>query len=116
MSNQGDKNRRVGFWKLSGTEDSANEPVADPWILHKEKWANIKGQRGMASVRAAASAGGVNTPLDRYSFNINYDTSITIDMQIRDGLGNRFNILSVTHDYENRDWTDVVAETGGSNG
>lgn len=116
MSNLGDKNRRVEFWKLSGAEDAANEPVSDPWVLHKAKWANVKTETGMSAIRAAASAGGVNTPLDRYSFRIDYDTSITVDMQLRDRNGNRFNIIRVAHDFTDRDWTDVVAELGGANG
>lgn len=116
MSNLGDKNRRVEFWKLSGAEDGANEPVADPWVLHKAKWANFKAQRGMGAIRAAASAGGINTPLDRYSVSVDYDTSITVDMQMRDRNGNRFNILSVVHDFADREFTDVVCELGGANG
>lgn len=116
MTNIGDHNRRVAFWKLSGAEDGANEPVADPWVLHKEKWAAIKGETGMGSIRAAASAGGVNTALDRYSFRINYDTSITIGMQLRDRQGGRFNVIAVRHDSQDRNWTDVVGEVGGANG
>jgi len=112
----GDRNRLVEFWKDSGAVDEANEPVPDPWVLHKKKWAHIKGETGMGTIRAAASAGGINTPLDRYSFRINYDKSITVGMQVREKDGTRYNILSVRHDKVDRNWTDVVAETGGSNG
>lgn len=116
MSNQGNKNRLVEFWKLSGVEDAANEPVADPWVFHKKKWADPKGETGMGTVRAAASAGGVNTPLNRYSFRINFDRSITVDMQLRMRDGARFNILTVNHDLMGYEWTDVVAELGGATG
>lgn len=111
----GDRNRRIEIWRNSGAVDAANEPVADPWVLHKGKWAQIKGESGMASIRSSA-AQGIQTPLDRYSFRINYDPSITADMQIRERDGTRYNILAVRHDKENRDWTDLVGETGGSNG
>ena len=116
MTNIGDHNRRVAFWKLSGAEDAANEPVADPWVLHKEKWAAIKGETGMGSIRAAASAGGVNTPLDRYSFRVSYDLSLTVGMQLRDRQGGLFNVIAVRHDPQDRNWTDVVGEVGGANG
>lgn len=114
--NLGDKNRRYEFWKLSGAEDGANEPIADPWVLHKSKWGQIKGETGMGSIRSAASAGGVNTPLDHYSIRINYDTSITVAMQVRDPVGNRLNVVRVGHDHADREWTDVVCEVGGANG
>jgi SPP1 family predicted phage head-tail adaptor len=112
----GNFNRKIDFYRDSGAVDEANEPVVDPWVFHKSRWAQIKGETGMGSIRAAASAGGVNTPLDRYSFRINYDTSIKVGMQIRERDGTRYNIVSVRHDKADRDWTDVVGETGGANG
>lgn len=111
----GDKNRRIEIWRNTGALDAANEPVADPWVLHKEKWANIKGDSGMASIRAS-NAGGISTPLDRYSFRVNYDPSILPDMQVRERDGTRYNILAVRHDKGDREWTDLIGETGGSNG
>lgn len=112
--NLGDKNRRFEFWKLSGAVDGANEPVADPWVIHKSKWGQIKGETGMGSIRSASA--GVSTPLDRYSIRVEYDTSITIGMQVRDRNGNRFNVLRVGHDFADKNWTDVVVETGGADG
>lgn len=111
----GAKNRLIHFWKDSGAVDEANEPVPDPWVFHKSKWAQIKGETGMGAIRSSAEA-GVNTPLNRYSFRINYDTSITVGMQIREKDGTRYNILAVRHDKADREWTDVIGETGGSNG
>lgn len=112
----GEHNRRIEIWKPSGAKDAANEPLPNAWTLHKRKWARIRGETGMATIRAAATAGGVSTPLDRYSFRVNYDTSITIDMQVRERDGTRYNVLSVRHDKADREWTDIVAETGGSDG
>lgn len=107
----GAHNRRIEIWKRVGTMDAANEPLPDAWALHRCKWAHVKGVTGMASIRD-----GVNSPLDRYSFRVNYDTSITVEMQVRERDGTRYNVLSVRHDKADREWTDIVAETGGSNG
>lgn len=111
----GEYNRRIAIWKPAGTVNEANEPTGE-MVLHKHKWARIRGETGMSTIRAAAQAGGIHTPLDRYSFRVSYDKSITVKMQIREHDGTRYNILSVRHDLANRDWTDIVAETGGSNG
>lgn len=112
----GEANRRVEFWKPTGEVDAANQPLPNAWELHKAKWAKARGDTGMASIRAAASNGGINTPLDRYSFRINYDRSITTDMQLRTPEGDRMNIVAVRHDMAMREWTDVVAEFGGVDG
>lgn len=111
----GEHNRLIAIWKPTGAVNEANEPTGE-MVLHKNKWARIRGETGMGTIRAAAQAGGVHTPLDRYSFRVSYDKSITVKMQIRESDGTRYNILSVRHDLANRDWTDIVAETGGSNG
>jgi len=112
----GEHNRLVEIWSPTGAVNSANEPLPDAWALHKSKWARIRGETGMGTIRAAAAAGGVHTALDRYSFRVSYDTSITNKMQIRERDGTRYNILTVRHDKADRDWTDIVAETGGANG
>ncbi len=109
----GAKNRRIEIWEMSPYRDDANEPISKPWVLLKEKWAEVRGQTGMAAIR---NSEGINTPLDRYSFRVNYDTSITIEMQVRERDGTRYNVLSVRHDKADREWTDIIAETGGSNG
>lgn len=110
----GAANRMIEIWALSGAVDAANEPLPDSWELVKEKWAAVRGETGMSSIRSAASADGVNTPLDRYSFRVNYDTSITVKMQIRERDGTRLGIIAVRHDKADRNWTDIVAETGGA--
>lgn len=112
----GEKNRFIEIYRPSGEVDSANEPVADPWTLHKTKWAEVKGETGMGNIRSAASAGGINTPLNRYSFRVNYDVSIDNTMQIRDRIGNRFDVVNVLHDHARRVDTWIVADVGGSNG
>lgn len=112
----GEYNRRVEIWKLTGGVDAANQPLPTAWVLHKRKWARVKGETGMGTIRAAASAEGINTPLDRYSFRVNYDRSITTGMQLRTPEGDRLNIVAVRHDMADKWWTDAVAELGGANG
>ena len=63
MTNIGDHNRRVAFWKLSGAEDGANEPVDDPWVLHKEKWAAYWGP--IKAAEKAARIARLSKRLDR---------------------------------------------------
>lgn len=112
----GERNRRIEVWKPTGAVDAANQPLPNAWVLHKAKWAHVKGETGMAAIRSAAQSEGINTPLDRYSYRVAYDTSVTVDMQIREHDGSRLNIIGVRHDRANRDWTDIIAEVGGSNG
>lgn len=112
----GKKNRLFEFWKLTGAKDAANDPLPDDYEFFKRRWGEIRGETGIGTIRAAASNGGINTPLDRYSVRINYTPSITVDMQMRERDGSRYNIVSVRHDKADREWTDVVGEIGGANG
>jgi len=110
----GEKNRKITINKPSTTLDVENRPVG--WVLHKTKWAQIMGQTGMGRIRSEASAGGVNTDLQRYSFRVNYDLSIDNTMQIVDPNGIEYDIQSVNHDHATRSHSDLVCQTGGSNG
>lgn len=118
----GEKNRFITINKPSPTLDAENRPVG--WVLHKTKWAEAMGQTGMGRIRAEASAGGINTDLQRYSFRVNYDLSIDSTMQVVMKVRNADNtfsfveldIKSVNHDHAERDHSDLVCETGGSNG
>ena len=109
----GKKNRLITFCTYTTAVDGANEPVNTDCVTVKQKWAEIKGESGMGSIRAAAMAGDlVNTPLARYSYRVNYDTSITAAMHIHDSDGVALRIIGVRHDKANREWTDVIAEEG----
>lgn len=111
----GSKNRRVEFWAPTGEVDAANQPLPDAWALHKLRWAEVKGETGMGAIRGADRA-GIKTPLDRYSYRINYDPSITVKMQLRLANGVRLDIIAVRHDEAQRKWTDVIVNRGGSDG
>lgn len=113
----GAKNRLVEFWVLDpDAVDEANQPIPNSWALHKRKWADVRGETGMGSIKSAAQANDINTPLNRYSFRVNYDRSLDVTMQLRDPEGDRYNIVAVRHDKARREWTDVIAELGGSSG
>lgn len=113
----GEQNRYFIIMRPTNAVDGANQPLPTAWERHKGKWARVRGETGMGTIRAASHANGVNTPLDRYSVRFNYDRSITDDMQLREATesGQRFAILAVRHDMAEREWTDVVVEVGGSN-
>ena len=109
----GKRNRLVEFWKPTGAVDAANQPLPDAWQVHKSKWAEIKGETGIGTIRSAASAGNINTPLNRYSFRVNYDLSLEENMQVRYG-GMIYAVVTIRHDHAQRRHTDVVAEIGGT--
>lgn len=110
----GEKNRKITINQRSIVTDGANE--SSGWVFFKTKWAQIMGQTGMGRIRAEASAGGINTDLQRYSFRVNYDLTIDNTMQVVDPNGIEYDIKSVNHDHATRDHTDLVCQTGGSNG
>lgn len=113
----GKKNRLVEFYKPAGNTDAGNEPTAPQWIFFKRKWASILGETGMGTIRSSVMAGNtIGTPLNRYSFRVDYDPSINESMQVRDRTGMHMDIITVRHDLANREWTDVIAEVGGANG
>lgn len=110
----GERNRLITINKRSTDTDTANESF--DWVPHKTKWAQVMGQTGMGRIRAEAGAGGINTDLQRYSFRVSYDLSIDNTMQVVDPNGIQFDIQSVNHDHAGRQHSDLVCQTGGSNG
>lgn len=113
MSDIGKRNRLVKFYKPLAAVNSANESIGWEPLPFKEKWAELRGETGMGSIRAAASAGGVNTPLDHYSFRVNYDRTLDTTMRVVDSEGDAYEIITVRHDKARREYTDVVAEFSG---
>ncbi len=110
----GEKNRYITINQRSTAVDAANESYT--WVFFKKKWAEIMSQTGMGRIRADASAGGVNTDLQRYSFRVNYDLSLNNTMQVVDPNGIAYDIQTVIHDNAGRENTYLVCQQGGSNG
>lgn len=106
----GARNRRVEVWRHDGARNAANMPLESGWRFFKYKHVRIKGETGMATIRAASN--GVDVPMNRYSYRTNYDRSITTGMQIR-FMGARLDIIGVRHDDADRNWTDIIVEEGG---
>lgn len=66
----GTKNRLIRIYRRTDAVNEANEPLPDAWELFKTKWADVRGETGLSTIRSSASAGGVNTPMNRYSMAV----------------------------------------------
>ena len=86
----GEYNRLIAIWKPTGAVNEANEPTGE-MVLHKNKWARIRGETGMSTIRAAAR-GGVSTRRWIIFVPRQLRQSITVEMQIRERDGTRYNI------------------------
>lgn len=114
MSNNiGERNRLLRIMRRSTGRDAANQPIKGLEFVMR-RWGKPVTATGMASVRASME--GVPATPVRYSWRINY-TPVGIDagMFAQHG-GVTYNIQEVRHDHAGRNYTDLVCETGGSNG
>lgn len=98
--------------RRDGSKDELNQPF-DTWVLVKERWAQPKTSPGMAAVRAAAE--GVPVAPNRYSWRIRYcpeglDTGMRVNYH-----GTMFGIVDIKHDHAEKQWTDLICDTGGAN-
>ena len=112
----GEFNRKVAVEKRLETVDELNQPVLGDWVHHKFLWVNVQGQTGMASIRGSAAEQGLPRDLNAYSFRSRFiaDGSITSGMRIVH-LGQRFDIKQLRHDFNRREWTDIICEAGAHN-
>ena len=110
----GEYNRKIEIWKRVNTTDAAGEPVLGNFAFYKAKWAKVRGRNGMQSIRES-TADGVTAPTDMLSYRVRYCTDITVDMQLR-RLGVVMDIIAIRQDDADREWTDIIVRTGGSDG
>lgn len=112
----GELNRRFTVEKRSETVDELNQPVLGDWTPQFSVWGSIKGPSGMASIRGSEEQQGVPRNLTVYSVRIRYraDDSITVGMRLIH-MGMELDIKKLQHDFDRREWTDIVCEVGGSN-
>lgn len=119
----GQLNRRFAVEKRDQTVDELNQPVLGAWVPQTTPqgaplilWGSIKGPSGMASIRGSEAQQGVPRDLTVYSVRIRYraDDSITVGMRLVH-LGMELDIKKLQHDFDRREWTDIVCEVGGSN-
>lgn len=111
--NVGQRNRRIIIERPSGAVDGANQPI-DDYVRVCARWARPMGKTGMATIRGAES--GVPAAPGLYSWDVKfdpdlYDTSMRVNYK-----GTYFDIKEIRHDYNNREWTHLVCETGVSHG
>lgn len=113
----GELNRLLQFEKRSETVDELNQPVLGDWVAaFPPIWGNIKSPTGMGSIRGSGEAGGLPRDLNLYSIRIRYRNNGTITNGMRIvHLGTRFDIKQVKHDFDRREWTDLICEVGGNN-
>lgn len=109
----GEYNRKIEVQRRVGT-GALNQPSND-WETFKSPWAKIRSASGMSVAQSMATSGIVDAP-KLYSFrllgphrDINENHRIVIK-------GAVYDIKTVRVDEANWEYTDIVAETGQSNG
>lgn len=108
-------NARIEIHSREQVRDELNQPT-DVWMLQQRRWAFVKGNTGMATIRQSASQDGVTRDMNFYSFRVRYSPQ-GIDSGMRVFYAGRyFDIKQIRHDFVRREWTDLVCETGGNDG
>lgn len=113
-------NRKIDIMQRSGVKDAAGEWPPGSWAIYKTVWSMIRGRNGMAYIREIGAANGttVEASIDLKSFRVNYREDITTDMSIRfpATTGTLYDIVNVRPDSADRNFTDIIVRTGGSDG
>lgn len=113
MSNNiGERNRLLRIDALTGTVDEANQPI-EQWTEIMTRWGKPLTASGMSIVKGGAQ--GVDAPIGRYSWRINYTPSITTANRAR-WKGMIFDIVDVRHDIGGQEYTDLVCNENANNG
>lgn len=113
----GELNRLIAIEGRGTGVDDANQSVDTAWATVPglgALWSRPLTTNGMAAVRAAED--GVPISPGRYSWRIRYrPVGITTAMRVN-YKGTFFDIRDIRHDYERKQHTDLVCETGGNDG
>lgn len=108
----GERNRLITIEKKVPGKDAVNQPI-DVWTTHRKRWARPLGNTGMAAIRGAEQ--GVAVSPGKYSWRCNFHLDSTDAMRVV-YKGTIYDIKEIRHDLQNREWTDLVCETGASRG
>ena len=111
----GEFNRKIQVERRSAGVDSLNQPL-DTWELAFPNglWSKILGMSGMAVIRNEQA--GIPVSPGRYSFRIRYRaTGISTAMRVI-YAGAVFDIGDIRHDLDGHVYTDLICESGASNG
>lgn len=102
-------NRRVVIQQRLSTENELGEKVSG-WSTVTTVWANIMQKSGMETIRNDMQMSVVDS-----SIRIRYRTDIHAGMRVLDG-NTVYDIQAVILDRQNKQFTDLVCQTGASNG
>lgn len=102
-------NRRVVIQQRLATENELGEKVSG-WSTVATVWANIMQKSGMESVRSDMQMSVVDA-----SIRIRYRTDVNAGMRVLDG-STVYDIQAVILDRQNKQFVDLVCQTGASNG
>lgn len=113
----GELSRKIRIQKRAAGKDSLNRPNG-AWETVLTLWSQPRGSTGMGTIRAAEQGAPVN--VNQYSFRIRYrpdglDIGMRV-MYLEDGVPSYHEVIAIKHDLDRRAWTDIVCQTGGSDG
>lgn len=109
----GEYNRRIHIEQQTG-KGGLNQP-SGVWDVWRSPWARVRGQGGSRIAQGMSNTGVTDAP-KIYAIRVR-PMMIEISENMRVNLdGIIFDIKTVTHDFANREFTDMVCVTGENNG
>jgi head-tail adaptor len=111
----GTLNRRIRINRREAGTGPGGEPI-DNWLpVFRRLRARPMTQKGMATI-AGLQGGEVAASVNSYSWEIRYrPTGIDVGMQlVYQGIA--FDIISLKHDFERHQWTNIICQQGGNAG
>ncbi len=112
----GDLDRRITVVQRAPDVDELGQPNGAWSITVCRPWANYMAPTGMGSIAAERVAGGREISTSQCSWRIRYRTDITAGMRVQEVDGTVWDIKQVLPDRRFREHTDLVCETGASEG
>ena len=106
----GELNRRVSIQKNEQVLDAYGEPVSAVWTEVAKVWANVRILSGLQTIKS-----DVDVSVIKASIRIRYRAGITADMRAvyKDQV---FDIRAVLPDVHDREYLDLVCESGQNQG
>lgn len=106
----GSLNRKVAIQKNDAALDAYGEPLPATWTDVASVWADVKILSGLQTIKA-----GVDVSVVKASIRIRFREDITADMRVVYG-DMIFDIKAVLPDLNNREFLDLVCESGANRG
>lgn len=110
----GSRNCLGNIEKRTAGTGPLNQPL-NTWEAHIEGvWADIRGAGGLGAIKEAE--GGVPDGGNVYSIRIKFrPTGVDEGMRYNHN-GRLFNIVKIRHDFNGREWTDLICVLGANDG